>query len=323
MIHSLMDTIFITGGAGFIGSTVNLLLQEEGFETVILDNLSTGAVQTVPKGELIIGDLADRKLLNQIFTTHRFSAVMHFAASTNIGESVANPEIYYFNNLVNTLNLIEAMKKASIPYFLFSSTASVYAPSNHILLETSPCSPINPYGQSKWMVENILNDYQTYGLRSCSLRYFNAAGGDPQGRLKYAEKKENLIPILLDCLMQSKPFTLNGSDYPTPDGTCIRDYIHVADLAKAHLLALKKLLSSKASLCYNLGNRQGFSILEVIKAAEEVTGRKLQVTVGPRRPGDPAVLIADAKKAETELGWKPEYPEIKKMIEHAWIACKK
>lgn len=315
-----MDKILITGGAGFIGSTVNLLLNDVGFETIILDNLSTSSPQTIVKGKLIIGDLSDRNLLNQIFNEHSITAVMHFAAATNVGESVKNPAFYYRNNVINSLILLEAMQEARVRYLIFSSTAAVYGiPEGH-LLENSPCYPINPYGESKLMVERILKNYQSsYGLESCALRYFNAAGGDPLGRLKYGTKKENLIPIILNCLLENKPLIVNGMDYPTSDGTCIRDYIHVADIGNAHILALKKLLNGKASLCYNLGNKKGFSILEVIKAAEEVTGRSLKVVIGPRRPGDPPQLIANAEKAEKELEWKPLYPEIKKMIEHAWI----
>lgn len=317
-----MDKILITGGAGFIGSTVNLLLNDVGFETIILDNLSTGSTQTALKGTLIVGDLSNRKLLNRIFTEHSILAVMHFAAATSVEESVKNPASYYQNNVVNTLILLEAMKNAHVNSFIFSSSAAVYGIPAGDLLESSFCSPINPYGESKLIIENVLKNYRSaYGLESCSLRYFNAAGGDPLGRLKYRVKKENLIPIILNCLMEHKPLIINGVDYPTHDGTCVRDYIHVSDIGNAHLLALKKLLNGKASLCYNLGNKQGFSILEVIKAAEAVIGRSLEVVIGSRRQGDPPTLIANAAKAEKELEWKPVYPEIKKMIEHAWIAC--
>lgn len=316
-------TILITGGAGFIGSMANLLLQEEGFSTVILDNLSTGSKNSVLSGKLIVGDLADKTMLDKIFHEHNISAVMHFAAKTDVGESVRDPALYYKQNVINTLNLLDAMKDAQVFKFIFSSTAAVYGtPLSDELLETSPCNPINPYGESKLFIEKILKDYShAYGFQTCSLRYFNAAGGDPDNRIHYTGKKQgNLIPIILDCIQNNHPVTVHGTDYPTRDGTCIRDYIHIADLGSAHILALKKLLNSNASLCYNLGNKQGFSVLEVIRAAEDVTGKKIDVIMGPRRPGDPPQLIANAEKAKNELRWKPLYPEIKKMVEDAWNA---
>lgn len=319
-------TILITGGAGFIGSMTNLLLQEEGFSTVVLDNLSTGNKSSVLSGKLIVGDISDRPLLDNIFHEHKISAVMHFAAKTDVGESVRDPALYYRQNVVNTLNLLDAMRDAEVSKFIFSSTAAVYGlPTSDEVIESSPCNPINPYGESKLLIEKVLKDYSNaYGLQACSLRYFNAAGGDPDNRIHYNGKKQgNLIPIILDCIQNDRPVTVHGTDYPTRDGTCIRDYIHIADLGSAHILALKKLLNSNASLCYNLGNKQGFSVLEVIRAAEEVTGKTIDVIMGPRRPGDPPQLIANAEKAKNELGWKPLYPEIKKMVEDAWIARQK
>lgn len=316
-------TILITGGAGFIGSMTNLMLQKEGFSTIILDNLTTGTKSSVLSGKLIIGDLGDRDLIDKIFQEHKISAVMHFAAKTDVGESVRDPGLYYRQNVVHTLGLLDAMQKASVSRFIFSSTASVYGtPLTEELTENSPCNPINPYGESKLLIEKVLKDYSNaYGLQSCSLRYFNAAGGDPDNRILYSGKKQgNLIPIILDCIQNNQPITVHGTDYPTRDGTCIRDYIHIADLGSAHTLAFKKLLNSNASLCYNLGNKQGFSVLEVIRAAEEVTGKTIDVIMGPRRPGDPPQLIANAEKAKNELGWKPLYPEIKKMVEDAWNA---
>lgn len=319
-------TILITGGTGFIGSLANLLLQEEGFSTIVLDNLSTGNKNSVLSGKLIVGDLSDRKLLDKIFLEHDISAVMHFAAKTDVGESVRDPALYYRENVVHTLGLLDAMQKANVSRFIFSSSAAVYGiPLTDELTENSPCNPINPYGESKLLIEKVLKDYSNaYGLQSCSLRYFNAAGGDPLNRILYSNSKQgNLIPILLDSIQNNKPVTVHGTDYPTRDGTCIRDYIHIADLGSAHILALKKLLNSNAALCYNLGNKQGFSVLEVIRAVEDVTGKALDVIMGPRRPGDPPQLIANAEKAKNELGWKPRYPEIKKMVEDAWIARQK
>lgn len=317
-------TILITGGAGFIGSMTNLLLQAEGFSTIILDNLSTGNKNSVLSGKLIVGDLSDQALLDKIFHDYPITAVVHFAAKTDVGESVLKPALYYKENVIHTLGLLDAMRKANVSKFIFSSSAAVYGiPLAGVLTETSPCKPINSYGESKLIIENVLRDYSNaYGLQSCSLRYFNAAGGDPDHRIHYsADKKQgNLIPIILDSIQESKPVTVYGNDYPTKDGTCIRDYIHIADLGNAHILALKKLLTSNASLCYNLGNKQGYSVLEVIRAAEEVTGRKVDVKMGPRRPGDPPQLIANAEKAQNELGWKPLYPKIKKMVEDAWNA---
>lgn len=320
------NTVLITGGAGFIGSMTNLLLQEEGFSTVILDNLSKGNKNSVLAGKLIVGDLSDRDLLNQIFHEHPISAVMHFAAKTDVGESVRDPALYYRENVVKSLNLLDAMQSAGVSKFIFSSTAAVYGtPLSNELTENSPCNPINPYGESKLFIEKALNDYaSSYEFQTCSLRYFNAAGGDPKNRIRYSGKNQgNLIPIILDCIQNNQPVTVHGTDYPTKDGTCIRDYIHIADLGSAHILALKKLLNSNASLCYNLGNKQGFSVLEVIRAAEEVTGKTIELIMGPRRPGDPPQLIANAEKAKNELGWKPLYPEIKKMVEDAWIARQK
>lgn len=320
------NTILITGGAGFIGSCVNLMLADAGFNTVILDNLSTGNKQTVPNGKLIIGDLGDRFLLDQIFKEYPIDAVMHFAAKTNVGESVQNPSLYYQNNVASTLVMLDSMQVAGIKNLIFSSSAAVYGfLEKKELTEEMPCSPINPYGSSKLMIETILKDYEgAYGIKSCSLRYFNAAGADPLGRIKYLQKNPgNLIPILLRCILENKPFTLFGDDYQTPDGSCIRDFVHIADIGQAHILALKKLLNSKASVCYNLGNKQGNSVLEVIAATEEVTGKKLEIIRGKRREGDPPQLIANAEKARKELGWAPKYPDIKEMIKHAWKACQR
>lgn len=321
----MKKTILITGGAGFIGSMVNLLLQKEGFDTVVLDNFSTGRAETVISGDLIAGDIGNSSLLDEIFSKYSIEAVMHFAAKTEVAESLKDPASYYETNVADTLTLLHAMRKAGIFRFIFSSSASVYGiPTTEELKEDSPCIPISPYGESKLIIEKVLRDYYSaYQFSSCSLRYFNAAGGDPHGLIKYSEKREsNLIPIVLNCLLKGEPVTVYGNDYPTFDGTCIRDYVHVTDLADAHILALKKLLTGNALLCYNLGNKQGFSVLDVIRTIEEVTKEKVQLVMGKRRPGDPPKLIANAEKAAFELNWRPRYPELIQMVEHAWIARK-
>jgi UDP-glucose 4-epimerase len=317
------ETVFVTGGAGFIGSMVNLALHDAGYQTIVLDNLSSGDARAVIHGELIRGDLGDQALLDSLFKKYPISVVMHFAALTDVGESVQNPALYYHNNVLGTLVLLDAMLKAGIQKLIFSSSAAVYGiPAEEKVLESSICNPINPYGETKWMIERILRDYdKAYGLASCSLRYFNAAGGDPSGRLKhYKEKENNLIPIVLNAIINQTAVTINGTDYETRDGTCIRDYIHVADLAEAHLLAMQKILNGNPSCCYNLGNGNGFTVREVIYAAEQVTRQRILAQPGPRRPGDPPVLLACAEKAEKELGWRPRYPELNTMIQHAWNA---
>lgn len=317
------DIIFVTGGAGFIGSQVNQLLHDQGYGTIVYDNLTSGNRSTVLSGTFIEGEIADTQKLNDIFQNERIKAVMHFAASTDVGESVVNPEKYYLNNVYNTLGLLEAMRKNKIHHFVFSSSAAVYGiPQREKIRETDVCAPINPYGKTKLFVESILNDYnKAYGLNFAALRYFNAAGGDPSGRIKlYKAYEGNLIPIVLNSIINSSTLTINGSDYPTRDGTCIRDYVHVADLADAHILAMEKLFKEGGRTCYNLGNGQGFSIFEVLSAAEKVTGQKVDKVIGERRPGDPPILLADAAKAHDELRWHPRYPELETIIEHAWQA---
>lgn len=313
-----MQNILITGGAGFIGSHVNLLLNEAGFNTIVFDNLSKGSLRAVKGGTFIEGDLFD---IQTVFKKHRIDAVLHFAAFTDVGESVQDPLLYYRNNFTGTLKLLEAMKEFGVDKLIFSSTAAVYGiPAKLPILETAPISPINPYGHSKAMIEQVLDDLNPQ-IKSIRLRYFNAAGGDPHGILKNHKVKENnLIPLLLKGFKSGKQLTVFGNDYDTPDGTCIRDYIHVYDLATAHLLALEALFSGHPTSVYNLGNGQGFSVLEVIESAEKVLKQKIPYTIGPRRPGDPARLIADSQKASAELRWKPRYPELNKIILDAWGA---
>lgn len=313
--------ILVTGGAGYIGSYMNEKLYQSGYDTVVLDNLSEGFPQAVQHGIFIEGDICDSELLNRIFTTHRIDAVMHFASSLSVGESVINPLKYYKNNVAGTITLLEAMLRHQIKLLIFSSSCTIFGiPKAIPISENHACSPISPYGQSKLMVENILKDVsQTGELRYCSLRYFNASGGDPAGKLKnYKTKEATLIPVVLRSLKEGSVVTIFGTDYPTPDGTCIRDYIHIEDIADAHIKAMEKLFQGAPSSPYNLGNGKGFSVKEIIAAVEKLLNRNVLVSEGPRRPGDPAILIADASKAHLELDWKPKYPSIESIIQHAW-----
>ncbi|NGX57283.1 MAG: UDP-glucose 4-epimerase [Chlamydiae bacterium] len=317
----MVGTILVVGGAGFIGSHVNQRLHDNGYKTVVLDNLSRGARQAVIEGDLVEGDFGDRALLEKLFEQYSFDAVMHFAAFTDVGESVQNPALYNEDNVVNTITLLNTMVKHKLNNFIFSSSAAVYGtPGKDQVTETDPTIPINPYGMTKLMVEQILQRYDhDYGIKSCSLRYFNAAGGDPAGIIKnYKKKENNLIPIVLRSLINNSSVTIFGTDYPTPDGTGVRDYIHVMDLADAHILAMVQLFNGGSTTCYNLGNGNGYSVRDVISMAEEVTGMKVDVIEGPRREGDPAILMADATKAQNELGWEQQHPDLKSMIQHAW-----
>jgi UDP-glucose 4-epimerase len=316
-------TVLVVGGAGFIGSHVNKRLGQIGYETVVLDNLSRGNRKAVTCGHFIQGDIADSPLLDQIFKNYNIDTVMHFAALIDVGESVKDPASYYLNNVVNTLNLLQAMRRSSINVFIFSSTAAIFgSPLEIPVSEDHPKNPINPYGQSKLTVEQILADYkQAYGLKYTCLRYFNAAGGDPEGEIKnYQSKASNLIPIALQSIQKKgNEITIFGTDYPSFDGTCIRDYIHVFDLANAHISAMERLQNNYPSACYNLGNGEGFSVRQVIQTVEQVTGKTLKVIKGPRRHGDPPILIADSQKAMRELQWKTSFPSLTTMIEHAWM----
>lgn len=317
------DTILVVGGAGFIGSYLNKLLHHHGYRTIVLDNLSRGHAQAVVYGSLVKGDINDTQVLNEIFGQNSIKAVIHFAALTDVGESVQDPYAYYFNNVSGTLNLLHAMQRHGVNVFIFSSTASIFGiPQIIPIPEEHPCHPINPYGESKLMIERILPDFShAYGLKYCCLRYFNAAGGDPEEILKnYKARDNNLIPIILRNLKKGQPISIFGTDYPTPDGTCIRDYIHVHDLGTAHIAAMEKLVHGAPSENYNLGNGTGFSVRDVIRAAEEVTGKTIPIVEVPRRAGDPPVLIANSLKATQELNWIPEYPDLHTMILHAWKA---
>lgn len=315
-----MGKILITGGAGFIGSQVNLLLNEVGYETVIFDNLKRSDKRTVVAGELFQGDLLDKQALKQVFSLYPIDAVLHFAGLIDVGESWKWPFMYYENNTVGSLNLFEEMQAAGVKHLIFSSTAALYGyPQSSLIREDHSIAPINPYGRTKWMVEEMLKDLH---LNYIALRYFNAAGGDPHGMIKnYKTRESNLIPLVLKAAKGEQDLTIYGDDYETPDGTCIRDYIHVADLAQAHLLALQKLLSDQESTVYNLGNGAGFSVKQVIETAEKVLKQRIPYQIGPRRVGDPPVLVADSTKAHIELKWKPRYSNLDKIIADAHGCC--
>lgn len=316
------ETILVVGGAGYIGSHMVKMLLGRGYGVTTLDNLSTGHRDAVLGGEFVLGDLADRALLDKLFSERRIDGVMHFASFIQVGESVQNPARYYENNVVNTLNLLDAMVAHDVKRFIFSSSAAVYGEPIRVPIdEAHPKNPINPYGRSKWMVEQMLADYdRAYGLKSVSLRYFNAAGADPEGRLgERHEPETHLIPLVLQAASgRRESVQVFGRDYDTPDGTCIRDYVHVTDLCEAHLLALDRLLQGGASAAFNLGNGNGFSVQQVIDTACEATGKDIPVKDAPRREGDPARLVADATLARKELGWNPRYDELETIVCHAW-----
>lgn len=314
--------ILITGGAGYIGSYVNLVLCNQGYQTVVIDNLSKGSRDAVQNGTFIEGDFGDQELLNRVFTDMSISCVMHFGAFIDVGESVQNPLAYYDNNVSKTLLLLEEILKHKIKNFIFSSTAALFKTGKTSqFCETSPISPMTPYGRSKWMIEEVLKDLKvSHGLQSCALRYFNATGADPSGKIQFPLSPHNLIPTVIRSHKNALPVHIFGTDYATPDGTCIRDYIHIHDLAAAHILAMEKLAKGFCPPCFNLGNGQGFSVREVIQAAEAIIGEKILIEEGERRTGDAPKLICDSAKAKNELGWKPIYPDLKTMIEHAWCA---
>ena len=318
------QTILVTGGSGYIGSHTVRALQQVGYEVLILDNLVYGHkdIAEILGAELIVGDTNDRDLLDQLFSDRPISAVMHFAAYAYVGESVTQPDKYYRNNVVGTLTLLEAMVAANIKTFVFSSTCATYGvPQQTPITEDHPQAPINPYGATKLMVERILQDFDVaYGLKSVIFRYFNAAGADPDGVIGEDHNPEtHLIPlILLTALGKRDAITIYGSDYPTPDGTCLRDYIHVTDLAEAHVLGLEYLLNSNKSEIFNLGNSNGFSVKEVIDTAKQITGKPIKVLFGDRRAGDPPALVGSSEKAKKILNWQPKYADLKLILQHAW-----
>jgi UDP-glucose 4-epimerase len=314
--------VLVVGGAGYIGSHMSKCLVRNGHQVVVLDDLSTGYRSAVRYGELIEGSIGNPDCLNRVFSAHAFDAVMHFASFIQVGESVREPARYYRNNLANTQNLLDAMREHGAGNFVFSSTAAIFGePAQVPIDEGVPSAPINPYGRSKWMVEQMLADYEhAYGLQSVCLRYFNAAGADPEGELGERHDPEtHLIPLVLQAASGRRPaISVFGTDYDTPDGTCIRDYVHVDDLCAAHLLALQRLWQGGGSGRYNLGNGNGFSVREVIDTARRVTGRDIPLRFEPRRAGDPARLVADSGRARRELGWQPARGDLETIIADAW-----
>jgi UDP-glucose-4-epimerase GalE len=313
--------ILVTGGAGYIGSHAVRLFLARGHDVRVYDNLSTGHRAAVPADRLVVADLAESHRLDQVLVEHRTEAIVHFAAFALVGESVADPAKYYHNNLVNTLTLLDALRRHGIKRFVFSSTCATYGvPQTVPITEDEPQRPINPYGNGKLAVEHALTDYSAaYGWGYAALRYFNAAGASPDGTIGEDHDPEtHLIPLVLQAAAGRRPaLDILGTDYPTPDGTCVRDYIHVDDLAEAHLLALQRLAPG-VGLRLNLGTGHGYSVREVIRGAEAVTGRTVPVREAPRRPGDPPVLVAAADRARRELGWQPRYLELRPIIETAW-----
>ncbi|WP_024891501.1 UDP-glucose 4-epimerase GalE [Luteimonas huabeiensis] len=314
--------VLVCGGAGYIGSHMLAHLAAAGHEAVVFDNLSTGHRAAVDDAPLVEGDLLRPGDLEAAFAGGRFDAVMHFAARSLVAESVRAPLAYYENNVAGTLRLLQAMRGAGVERLVFSSTAAVYGePRSDAIDETHPIAPINPYGASKAMVERMLADAAAgYGLRSVSLRYFNAAGAAPTGRIGESHDPEtHLIPNVLRAMRgEGHGLTVHGADYPTRDGTCVRDYVHVDDLAAAHLAALDYMDAAPGAHAFNLGNGDGFSVLEVIAAARAVVGCEVPFTVGARRPGDPAVLVASSALARERLGWRPAYTDIGEIIATAW-----
>lgn len=316
--------ILVVGGAGYIGSHMVDYLLQTGYVPIVLDNLSTGHQDAVLSAELIIGNMADNKILDALFAKYSFAAVMHFASFIQVNESVQHPLKYYSNNVASTLNLLQAMLKWKVKHFIFSSTAAVYGEPRYTPIdEAHPIAPINPYGHSKWMIEQVLADLsRAHDFSYMTLRYFNAAGAHPDGKL--AEKHEpetHLIPLILQAASREREsITVYGRDYPTLDGTCVRDYVHVMDLCAAHLLALEALFAGAASDVYNLGTGQGYSVQQVIDVVRDVTQCDFIVVDSGRRVGDPAVLVANAGRAMKELKWVPNYVNLRTIIEHAWQA---
>jgi UDP-glucose 4-epimerase len=314
--------ILVIGGCGYIGSHMVKCLLNAGHHVTVLDDLSAGFKDSLLGGTLIVGDCGDRTLLDKLFTTTQFDGVLHFASFIQVGESVINPAKYYQNNVAKTLTLLEAMKDHGLKNLIFSSTAAVFGEPVYIPIdEKHPCQPINPYGMSKRMVELMLADFDNaYGLRSVALRYFNAAGADPEARIgERHEPETHLIPLALQAVLGKRPpLKVFGRDYDTPDGTCIRDYIHIDDLSDAHLLALEYLWQGGQSAAFNLGNGAGFSVQQVLDSVSQITGVVVPIENAPRRAGDPARLVADSALAKKILGWQPRYAELEIIVQHAW-----
>jgi len=314
--------ILVTGGAGYIGSHTVKILLEKGYEPVIFDNLSSGHRELLPGGIFIQADLREKERIEKVIREYRIEAIIHFASLIQVGESYDNPRLYYTHNLITTLNLLEAMLEAGVKKFVFSSSAAVYGEPRFVpITEDHPVNPTNPYGQTKAFIEKILADYgRAHGLSYISLRYFNAAGADLDGRRgELHEPETHLIPNIMLHLLNKKPyFELYGDDFPTPDGTAIRDYIHVLDLAEAHVLALRSMEDKPVQAVFNLGTGQGYSVREIISWVERITGKKVKLRIRPRRRGDVPILMASKEKATRELQWEPRYSDIETIIRTAW-----
>jgi UDP-glucose 4-epimerase len=316
-----MPTILVTGGAGYIGSHVVRELLRRGHNPIVFDNLQTGHRKATKNAYFIEGDLSDQKKLKKTFQSYPINAVMHFAADCSVGESVQNPVKYFNNNVKNSLKLIEIIEEFKVKKIVFSSSAAVYGEPGKIpISEEHPCAPTNPYGETKWIFEKVLQAFHDAGkLNYISLRYFNAAGADPKGELGEDHSPEtHLIPLVIKAALDGTSVPVYGTDYNTPDGTCIRDYIHVIDLAHAHILAFQKLDQGNISGIYNLGNGNGYSVREVIETVKKVTGKKVASVDSPRRPGDPARLVASSEKIREELGWIPKYSDLETIVETAY-----
>lgn len=315
--------ILVVGGAGYIGSHMCRLFREAGIAHLVFDNLSRGHAAAIEGSTLNQGDLRDREGLRKVFLAHEIEAVFHFAALIEVGESIKRPAEFYENNVLGVWNLLEAMREAGVDQFVFSSTAAVYGEPEHVpIVEEHPTRPKSPYGDTKLAVERMLDAYdQAYGLRSVRLRYFNAAGAWPDGSIGEDHNPEtHLIPLAIQAATGARPpLQVFGDDYATPDGTCVRDYVHVIDLADAHILALERLRTGGKSATYNLGNGEGFSVRDVISTVQSVTGLLVPWMPAPRRAGDPAVLVASSGRVRSELGWKPQYPGLETIVEHAWM----
>ncbi|CAN5752803.1 UDP-glucose 4-epimerase GalE [soil metagenome] len=314
-------TILVTGGAGYIGSVAVEDLIKQGEKVVVIDNLVYGHRKAVDSNiPFYEGNIGDKNLIRKILSEHRIEACIHFSAYAYVGESVEQPQKYYENNFVQTLNLLDVLIENDIKKFIFSSTCATYGEPQYIPIdERHPQNPVNPYGMTKFMIEKVLQDYDAaYGLKFVSLRYFNACGASGSCGEDH-DPETHLIPLVLFAAQgRRESISIFGDDYPTPDGTAIRDYIHISDLSQAHLLALEHLRKGGASEFINLGNGTGFSVREVVEAARKITGREIKAEIAPRRAGDPSRLVADAEKARKILGWKPQFPEIEKIIESAW-----
>jgi UDP-glucose 4-epimerase len=313
--------ILVTGGAGYIGSHTVRLLLEQGYDVAVVDDLSKGYRHNVPPDRLFQLNLRETSALAELMRQTRPEAVIHFAAFIAVGESMREPARYFSNNVCGSLSLLDAMVRNGVHHMVFSSTAAVYGnPNSSPIQETFPIRPVNAYGESKVMVERLLHWFdEVHHLTSVCLRYFNASGADPEGSLgEEHEPETHLIPLILRAVTTGEPITVFGDDYPTPDGTCIRDYIHVNDLAQAHILSVEYLLNGGASEQFNVGTGTGHSVLEMIRAVEEVTGRKVPYVVGPRREGDPSALVAASEKLRTRLGWTPRHTDLRTIVDHAW-----